>query len=163
LRTEPGPLIIDDVDTGRIVAHGDNAVLILDADGKQLLTIPIAAKAAELSGNDLAVLTAGQLRDYDATDGSLKHVWPLPTASVTSDCTQDIYDCSYNHASLRLQDADHGLIAYVLNDQLHLLRLADGADATIAPGSHGRFMDAGLVYTNGSRIHLVPYDQLPLR
>jgi Tol biopolymer transport system component len=163
LRTEPGPLIIDDVDAGRIVAHGDNAVLLLDANGKQLLTIPLAAEAAALSGNDLAVLAQGQLRDYDATDGSLEHMWPLPAASVTSDCTQEIYGCSYSRASLRLQDAARGVVAYVLDDQLHLLRLADGKDTTMGPSSHARFMNAGLVYADGSRIHLVPYDRLPLR
>jgi hypothetical protein len=31
-----------------------------------------------------------------------------------------------------------------------------------APGEHARFMNIGLVYADGSRIHLIPYDQLPL-
>jgi hypothetical protein len=49
---------------------------------------------------------------------------------------------------------------YVLDDQVHLLRLADGRDTTIGPGTYARFMNAGLVYADGARIHLVPYEQL---
>jgi hypothetical protein len=46
---------------------------------------------------------------------------------------------------------------------VHLLRLADGADRLVGPGTLARFMDAGLVYADGARIHLIPYDGLPLR
>jgi hypothetical protein len=45
---------------------------------------------------------------------------------------------------------------------VHLLRLADGADAPVEPGAHARFMDMGLVYADGSRVQLVPYAALPL-
>jgi len=31
-----------------------------------------------------------------------------------------------------------------------------------APGILARFMDAGLVYADCSRLHLVPFDRLPL-
>jgi len=30
-------------------------------------------------------------------------------------------------------------------------------------GNLARFTDAGLVYSNGARIRLIPFDQLPLR
>jgi Tol biopolymer transport system component len=43
LRTDPGPLILDDIDANRIAAHGDNAVVVLDAGGAQLLSLPVKA------------------------------------------------------------------------------------------------------------------------
>jgi hypothetical protein len=54
-------------------------------------------------------------------------------------------------------------VAYVLDGQVHLLRLSDGANVFAAPGSLARFTDTGLVYAAGSSLRLVPYDQLPLR
>jgi hypothetical protein len=44
-----------------------------------------------------------------------------------------------------------------------MLRLSDGKDTTIGPSTYARFMNAGLVYADGARIHLIPFDQLPLR
>jgi hypothetical protein len=32
----------------------------------------------------------------------------------------------------------------------------------VAAGSFARFIDAGLVYADGSRLRLIPYAQLPL-
>jgi hypothetical protein len=167
LRTDPGPLIIDDVDAGRIVAHGDNAVVVLDSNGKQLLSIPAVATTASLSGNELVVLDRGRLRDYNASTGALTHSWLLPDVANGSDCSPQIgYDCPpppEPNTPLRLQDAARGLVAYTLDTQLHLLRLADGQVATIGPASHARFMNTGLVYSDGNRLHLIPYDQLPLQ
>jgi hypothetical protein len=62
-----------------------------------------------------------------------------------------------------LEDAARGLVVYVVDERVHLLRLVDGADAVVVQGSHARFMDAGLVYADGSRLRLVPFDRLPLR
>jgi hypothetical protein len=44
-----------------------------------------------------------------------------------------------------------------------VLAAADGADADVAQGTISRFMDEGLVYADGSRLHLVPFSRLPLR
>jgi WD40 repeat protein len=166
LRTDPGPLIPDDVDANRISAHGDNAVVVLDANGAQLLSVPVKAVATALSSSDLVVLVPGELRDYDASDGTLMHRWPLPNVPSGSDCRPIPWPCDSSPPApelpLRLQDAAHGLVTYVLDDQVRLLRLTDGKDVTIAAGTHARFMDAGLVYADGSRLHLVPYDRLPL-
>ena len=89
-----------------------------------------------------------------------------PDVAAGPDCLFGIhYGCFGQGGAelrLRLQDAANGLVAYVLDDQVHLLRLADGKDVTIAAGSHARFMDSGLVYADGSRLHLTPYDRLPL-
>ena len=54
------------------------------------------------------------------------------------------------------------VVASPPHDEVHLLRLADGADAPVEPGAHARFMDMGLVYADGSRVQLVPYAALPL-
>jgi hypothetical protein len=141
LHTEPGPLIIDDVDEGRIVAGGTNAVLLLDASGAQLLSIPVAAAAAALSAHDLVVVNGGKLLDYRATDGSLAHSWPLADVPAGSDCPADLYygcPAKYGAPLLRFQDTARGLVAYTLDTDLHLLRLADGEDLTVARGTHAR-------------------------
>jgi hypothetical protein len=62
-----------------------------------------------------------------------------------------------------LQDAARGLVTHVLDGQVHLLRLSDGADAEVAQGSLARFTSSGLVYADGPRLRLVPFDRLPLR
>jgi len=153
LRTDPGPLYLDDVDAGRILAHGSNAIVVLDSTGAQLLSVasPVPPTyhpllTAGLAGDDLVVLLDGELRDYDATIGSLRHDWPLPGVSYRG-----------------LQDTARGLAAYVDPGGVALVRLSDGATATVAPGSSAAFTDAGLVYADGARVHLVPFDQLPLR
>lgn len=61
-----------------------------------------------------------------------------------------------------LADVAHGLAAYVLEGQVQLLRLADGADRTVVPGTLARFTDTGLAFADGARIRLVPFQQLPL-
>lgn len=154
IRTDPGPLYLDDADTGRIVAHGRNAIVVLDRTGTQLLSIPVPVPVptslpprlrARLTGNDLVVALDNQLLDYDATTGTLLHTWPLPNALF-----------------FQFQDAAHGLAAYILDDTVRLVRLADGQTATVANGTAASFTDTGLVYADGTRIHLVPYDRLPI-
>ena len=153
LRTDPGPLYVDDADTGRILAHGSNAIVVLDSTGAQLLAVanPVPATfdpplSARLAGNDLVVLLDGELRDYDATTGALLHDWPLPGV-----------------VHRELQDAARGRAVYIRGDSVHLVRLGDGATATVAPGDRAGFAGAGLVYADGARLHLVPFDRLPLR
>jgi hypothetical protein len=62
-----------------------------------------------------------------------------------------------------LDDAARGLAVYVLDGEIHVLRLIDGADRVVAKGTLARFLDAGLVYADGSTLRLVPFEQLPLR
>jgi hypothetical protein len=163
LRTEPGPLVPSDVDGGRIVAYGDNAVVLLDADGAQLLSVPVVAAAAQLSGTDLAILVQGQLRHYDARTGALLHTWPLPDVPSGGLCGHPQGSVVCGSPRLRLDDVAHGLAAYVLDGQVHLLRLADGASASVAPARAARFIDSGLVYAHEDRIKLVPFEALPIR
>jgi hypothetical protein len=65
-------------------------------------------------------------------------------------------------ARLFLEDAARGLAACVLDDQVHVLRLADGTDASVGAGTVARFVGTGLVYADGTKLHLVPFEQLPL-
>jgi hypothetical protein len=141
IATEPGPLVPFDVDGGRVAAGGDNALLLLDASGTRLLAVFVRARAAQLSGPDLVVLAQGELRHYDAANGRLLRAWPLSDRAT-------------------LQDAARGLAAYALDGQVHVLRLADGQDAVVAPGTLARFIDAGLVYADGPTIRLVRFDRL---
>ena len=153
-----GPYLAADVDGGRIVAYGENETHVLDAEGRQLLSMPVSPAAAQLSGANLVLLLRGQLRVYDAASGALRATWPLPDVPSGPSC-----DLRCGDARLLLQDVAGGLAAYVLDGQVHLLRLADGADAVVSGGTLARFMDAGLVYADGWRLHLVPFDGLPLR
>ena len=144
LRAESGPLRVLDVNAGRIVVSGDNATLVLDADGGQLLSIPVSTAAAQLTGSDLVVLVPGELRDYDVTTGVLRHSWPLPDASFAGFCGVPLLFCG--SPRIRLEDAAGGLVAYLLDGQLHVLRLADGRDVVVHAATAARFDDSGLVY-----------------
>jgi Tol biopolymer transport system component len=159
IASSPGPLYAADVDQDRVLAYGSNATLMLDRDGNQLLSLPISPLAAQLAGTDLVLLLPGELRDYDTRSGALLHTWPMPNVPSGAECAWR--ECSA--ARLVLEDAAQDLVAYTLDGQVHVLRLADGADATIAVGTLARFMAGGLVYADAARLHIVPYDHLPLR
>ena len=168
IASSPGPLIPADVDDGRIVVYGENETLVLDREGRSLLRIPVAPLAAQLTGSDLILALRRELRDYDARDGTLLHTWPLPDVPTGLDCGFHCgpnpncwYGCGPD--TLVLEDAARGLVSYVLEGDVHLLRLADGMDAVVARGTISRFMNQGLVYAEGSRLHLVPDTRLPLR
>jgi len=138
-----------DVDSGRVVVNGGGLVRILDAGGMPLLALPLQASEAALSGDDLVVHVESELRDYSASTGALLRTWPAEAAQQ-------------RFPSI-LQDVAHGLVAYVVNGELHLLRLSDGSDTVIGSGSLARFADAGLVDAAGARVQLIPYSKLPLR
>lgn len=163
--SSPGPLVPLDVQGGRVVAAGDNETWVLDAAGTRLLALPISPVAAQLSGNDLVLVRRGELRHNDAATGTLLNTWPLPDVTTGRECASpNPGRCPYSQpARLVLQDAARGLAAYVLDGRVRLLRLSDGVDVLVARGTLARFMDAGLVYVDGSMLHLVPFDRLPLR
>jgi hypothetical protein len=164
LSSSPGPYTPLDVDAGRIVVSGTNETRILAADGTMLLSLPVPTLAAQLSGLDLVLAAGGALRVYDAVTGALRVSWPLPGQPAGHDC--DVYgdpSCPQSAASLTLGGLSHGLVAYVFDREVHVLRIADGADRVVAPGTLARFMDAGLVYAGGARVRFVPYERLPLR
>jgi hypothetical protein len=163
LSSSPGPYTPLDVDAGRIVVSGQNETRILAADGTMMLNLPVPTLAAQLSGSDLVIATAGALRVYDAVTGTLRATWPLPAQPAGHDCDLFGDPSCFNPAPLTLGGLSHGVAAYVADGQVHLLRLADGANRVVGPGKLPRFMDAGLVYADGARIRLVQFDRLPLR
>jgi len=161
ISSSPGPYVPLDVDENRIVASGNNETRILAANGTILLSLPVPTLAAQLSGSQLVLAAGSSLRVYDAASGELKATWPLPSEPASHDC--DGYDDpSCSRRTITLEDIAHGLAAYILDGQVHLLRLSDGADRTVAAGSLARFTNTGLVYADGARIWLTRYDQLPL-
>ena len=70
---------------------------------------------------------------------------------------------------LQLLDAKRGLVAYVLNGKLHLLRLRDGVNKVVANATDARFGDNGLYYAFTaaapwvSRIRFVRWASLPVQ
>jgi hypothetical protein len=163
ISSSPGPYTPLDVDAGRIVVSGHNETRILAGDGTMLLSLPVPTLAAQLSGSDLVIATGAALRVYDAVSGALRATWPLPAQPAGHDCDLFGDPSCLKPPPLTLGGLSHGVAAYVVDGQVHLLRMADGADRTVGPGTLPRFMDAGLVYADGARIRLVPFDRLPLR
>jgi hypothetical protein len=158
IASSPGPLYPADVNEDRVIAYGTNETVLLDRNGNRLLSLPVSPLAAQLAGTDLVLLVPGELRDYDTRSGALLHTWPMPAVPSGPECALRYCDST----DLVLSDAARGLVTYTLNDQIHVLRLADGTDRTVATGFDPRFMNDGLVYADNARIHLVRYDNLPL-
>lgn len=162
LRSEPGRFVPFDVDAARIVAAGDNELVLLNSSGAELLAIPVRAAAASLAGDDLVVLVQGAIRHHDARTGALLHSWPLPNVSVGERCaTPNFAGC--RDPELVLEDSARGLVTYVIGKQVHALRLADGADIVVSSGQSAGFIDTGLVVAVGPRLQLVRFEDLPIR
>lgn len=111
----------------------------------------------------LALAAGSELRLYDAASGAIRATWSLPAQPAGHNC--DFYgDPSCGRpVPLVLEDVARGLAVYVLDGEVHLLRLRDGADRVVAAGTLARFMDTGLVYADGARIRMTPFARLPLR
>jgi hypothetical protein len=163
LSSSPGPYTPLDVDAGRIVVSGENETRVLSSDGTVLLSLPVPTLAAQLSGSDLVLAAGGELRVYDATDGLLRATWPLPGESDGHDCDLFGDPSCRSPAPLTLGGVAHGLATYAFGGQIHVLRLYDGADTVVGPGTLPRFFDTGLVYADGARVRLVLWNALPLR
>jgi hypothetical protein len=154
-----------DADGGRVLAAGENDLVLLGRDGRRLLAVPIKALAAQLSGSDLVVILQGVLRHYDAESGSLLHTWPMPDVSAGPSCGP----CPSKYPRLRLEDMARGLAVYIFDGKAHVLRLSDGTDVVIGDAKSARFGNSGLFYAYDAaypwrgRIRFVPFDKLPLR
>jgi hypothetical protein len=90
----------------------------------------------------------------------VRRTWPFQTAGHDCDFYGD--PSCLDARRLKLGDFEHGLAAYTLDGQVHLLRLSDGADKIVAPGTLPRFVDRGLIYADGARVRVLPFDRLPL-
>jgi dipeptidyl aminopeptidase/acylaminoacyl peptidase len=138
------------VDRGRVVARrADGSLELLDLDGGALRTFDVSALGAALAGDDLVVRVPGELRDYGASTGDLRYVWPLPDPSA------------------KLEDLVRGVVVYKVDGVVHLFRLRDGADATVPGALAADLTEDGLFYAYvgeepwSGRIRFVPFDELP--
>jgi hypothetical protein len=155
------PLVPLDTDGERIAVLRYGSLVVLDTSGSELLAIPVAAAAAQLLDETVVVLVPGELRVYDVTSGSLLRSSRLPMTTVGRDCTAfSEPHCRYPEAQLRLQDAALGLAAYVLNGEVHIVRLADGHDAVVSFGTEARFTNDGVAIADGARVRLIAYESI---
>jgi hypothetical protein len=171
VKISAGPVVPLAIDDSRVVVRtAGGAVVVLDANGRELLSLPLGASegtAAAIAGSDLVVLVAGALRDYDVATGKLLHEWAMPPVSIGGFCGTFFGRCGT--PALRLDDAAQGLAAYILDGRLHLLRLRDGADVVIAHATAAQLEAAGLFYAYEAaypyvgRVRFVPFDRLPLQ
>lgn len=171
VKLSEGPVVPLAIDDSRVVVRtAGGAVVVLDANGRELLSLAFGASeetAAAITGSDLVVLVAGALRDYDAATGKLLHEWTVPRVTIGGFCGIFFERCGT--PTLRLADAARGLAAYILDGQLHLLRLRDGADVVVAHATAAQLEAAGLFYAHEGaypyvgRVRFVPFDRLPLQ
>jgi hypothetical protein len=126
---------------------------------------PLPRKDRDLAfrGGLVAVLAARALAVYDADTGEMRASFPLPAVRL---------------ASRGLLDLEAGLVSYLLGNQIHVLRISDGAEVVVAhtrlqPARCGdgdvwaQLEPAGLIYSasrtttcTASRIGVVSMDEL---
>lgn len=152
------PVLALDTDGARIAALRYDRLAIYDLSGRQLRAFDVLPAAAQFAGEDIVALVPNELRVY-APDGTLRHSWTMPTDSVGRDCRY-YSEPQCRGGSLTLQDATRNLAAYVVQGEVHVLRLADGRNTVVGYGTEARFMNDGLVYADGARIRIVPWNQL---
>jgi len=107
------------VDGGRL-ATGYDPIQLVDGSGRLLQSIatgPQDRHGLALSGTQLVVSTGRTLQVYDTRTGSLARTWPV---------------VSYAGAVGSVADLQDGIELYFVARQLHVLRIADGRDRTLA-------------------------------
>ncbi len=145
-----------DVDAGRILLRDPaKKLLVLNAAGKQVGTVPVDAKTARMSGaSQVSVPSGATLRTYDVATGA-----PAET------CTMK--------AGAKLQDVENGQAVYVAAGQIHLLTIATNRDrvvATVKGFVQADLEPAGLFYAYNvpgggakpGRVAFVPTSALPI-
>jgi len=166
-----GPLQPLAVDGGRIVVlRGDRSLELWDASGQTLRAFPFTSEpplAAVLGGRSLSVLVQGRLDTYDTQTGALLHSWPLPDVPSGGRCRSVGEQCPA--VRLELVAAAKGLVLYVVDRTVRLLRLSDGRDVAVARAAAADLTPAGLFYASAfggiypGRVRFIPYAELPLR
>lgn len=127
------------VDSGRIsVLEPDHSVGVYTASGQLVNRIPAEVDRAKLSGNRLFAEAAGTVTPYDVGTGQPGQAQALQGGPFA-----------------QLSDVAAGIVVYVLGDEVHLLRLADGKD-TIIRASAAQIEPSGLFYSSKRRVTFVP-------
>ena len=129
------------VDAGRIVVGTKRGVEILNAAGRVLRDVPVAAKAAALSGDRLAVQTAAGVDVYDTASGRL-------VTQLTG--------------LKGLQDLDSGILVTASGSVVTLRRLADGRTTTfqVTGKARAQLESPGLFVAGARRITFTPMREL---
>lgn len=173
------------VDSGRLLAIGENGSLVLRRPDGRMVPIDVDATrvaAARLQGRDLVLLLrSGDLNSlalFDATGGTIVRTFPLGTRTRVSgpgDCGGPVrYPFPCSMIPLRLEDVQNGIAVYVARDVVRLVRLADGAQIAIHPPGagpvHAQLEAAGLYYSYAvpgnpkpGRIAFVPFADVVAR
>jgi hypothetical protein len=76
--------------SGRIAARTEDGFKLLTAVGKVVRDLPVAARAAALSGNRLALRTADAVEVYDTVSGKRTDRFTVPKAVMLADLEGDI-------------------------------------------------------------------------
>ena len=157
------------VDAARLVLRQANGALeVRRANGslvRQFAALAGVTRGAELMGNRLVVLVPAAVREYRVANGALVRTRPLPNVSSSGVCGMP--PCPM--VALQFVDAKRGLVAYIQNGKLHLLRLRDGRNRVVHRATDARFGDRGLFYAYSgaapwiSRIRFVPWVSLPVQ
>jgi len=152
------------------IGLSDGSIALLDASGTTLATITPTqgtVRAVALDAEEVVVLVRtptgrGVLEIYDPNSAALVHSLTVPgtykaiggdpcnpdlSSNETASATWD--DCA-PYPSLRLQSAAKGVVAYTLNRTLHLLRISDQRNVTVAAHHldlHAQLDQSGLFYT----------------
>jgi Tol biopolymer transport system component len=134
LRSGDGAEVLD-VDGGRILAAREDGTLLLLSDDDRILNEwslrPGERTGAQVTGGDVVVTTAQEVRVYDAASGALRNRWPLPADVVTP----------------RLIDAAAGFAVYLRGGAVHVLRLGDGRDVALYAPRQSELVSAQLERT----------------
>jgi hypothetical protein len=148
---------------GPALARSDRTVQLVDELGNTVSEITSTLgniRAVALDGNQVDLLVRASkpwravLEIHDALSGALEHSWTLtrtPSPMGPDPCEDTCLNSSlYEHSPLRLEAAAGGLVAYVLNGTLHLLRVADGRSAIVARNRgvlRAQLDESGLFYS----------------
>jgi hypothetical protein len=124
-----------------------------------------SARAAELDGGRLIVLTRANVLQFSVRTGRVLRTSPVPALPGASGFC-GILPCLPQ--LLTLEDAARGLVVYRTGGRLFLLRLRDGRRVSLGAGTAARFGTGGLFYVyraagaRPGRLRYVPFARLPL-
>jgi hypothetical protein len=122
------------------------------------------ARAAKISGWQVAVLRVGQLDVYSSSRDTMRS-WPVATARSYGDDYCGSVRCAL--AALRLADFRGDLAVYIDGRDLHVLRVSDGTDIVVrrllVGPVHAQLESSGLFYSAGRKVFFIPSSELARR